>query len=202
VSDVLAFVLGRLPPPPARVLEVGAGDGELARALATAGYSVLAIDPAAEGAPVEPVALLDVPAEPRSFDAAVACVSLHHVEPLAESCARLADVLRPGARLVVDEFDLDRFGPREAQWWLDRRRSTAHDEHGDAADVVARMREHIAPLSDVLAALAPWFDIDDPVRSTYLYRWDMPPGREPEELRAIQSGAIQATGARFTATRT
>jgi 2-polyprenyl-3-methyl-5-hydroxy-6-metoxy-1,4-benzoquinol methylase len=42
---VLEFVLGALPSPPARVLEVGAGGGELAADLRDAGYDVLAIDP-------------------------------------------------------------------------------------------------------------------------------------------------------------
>ena len=44
-SDVAVFVRGALPPAPARVLEVGAGDGELATALAAWGYDVVAIDP-------------------------------------------------------------------------------------------------------------------------------------------------------------
>jgi len=49
-AGVAAFVRGALPPPPARVLEVGAGSGELAAALREAGYDVVAIDPAADGA--------------------------------------------------------------------------------------------------------------------------------------------------------
>src|SRR4051812_44346975 len=55
--DVEAFVLAELPAPPARVLEIGAGSGELARALTAAGYDVVAIDPGSEDAAVEPVAL-------------------------------------------------------------------------------------------------------------------------------------------------
>src|SRR4051812_8862849 len=42
---VVAFVHAALPPPPARVLEVGAGQGKLAAALRAAGYDVVAIDP-------------------------------------------------------------------------------------------------------------------------------------------------------------
>jgi len=59
-ADAKAFVRAALPPAPARVLEVGAGDGTLAALLRGAGYDVLAIDPAAEGDGVTPVALLDV----------------------------------------------------------------------------------------------------------------------------------------------
>src|ERR671932_2004120 len=95
-SAVRAYVRSALPPPPARVLEVGAGAGELAAALRAAGWDVVAIDPAADGAAgVEPVALLDLEAAEASFDAVVAVVSLHHVEPLAESCARLGGARPP-----------------------------------------------------------------------------------------------------------
>ena len=45
--DLLAFVRASLPTPPARVLEVGAGGGELAAVLTEAGYEVTAVDPAA-----------------------------------------------------------------------------------------------------------------------------------------------------------
>jgi SAM-dependent methyltransferase len=36
-----------------------------------------------------------------SFDAVVAVVSLHHIEPLQESCNHLATLLPPGTRLVI-----------------------------------------------------------------------------------------------------
>ena len=103
------FVRAGLPPPPARLLEVGAGSGELARILAGAGYYVVAIDPVGEG-DVLPVALLDFDAPPASFDAALAVVSLHHVEPFEPSCARLASLVRSGGVLVFDVFDVARFG--------------------------------------------------------------------------------------------
>src|SRR5690348_1064204 len=103
---LLAFVRANLPSPPARLLEIGAGDGELAHALAEAGYEVLAIDPHPGGKDVRPVALHELDEPSRAFDAALAVTSLHHVEPLEESVSRLADVLEPGGMLVVDEFDV------------------------------------------------------------------------------------------------
>jgi 2-polyprenyl-3-methyl-5-hydroxy-6-metoxy-1,4-benzoquinol methylase len=42
---VEGFVLDQVGLPPARVLEVGCGEGELAHALARTGHSVTAIDP-------------------------------------------------------------------------------------------------------------------------------------------------------------
>src|SRR4051794_10055306 len=116
--DVLAFVRANLPPPPCRVLEVGAGEGELAAALAAAGYAVTAIDPDPRGGDVHGVALADLDSEPEAFEAAVAIRSLHHVHPLAPSLERLAEVLKPGAPLVIDEMDVVAFDHRAAEWWL------------------------------------------------------------------------------------
>ena len=97
-ADVRAFVRANLASPPARVLEVGAGEGDLANALRVAGYDVVAIDREPRGDGVRAVALHELDEAAGSFDAAVAVVSLHHVEPLAASCARLAQVLQRAPR--------------------------------------------------------------------------------------------------------
>ena len=194
-ADVIAFVRAALPEPPARVLEVGAGDGELAAALAAAGYEVVAIDPASETDGVRRVALHELEEPP--FDAAVAVVSLHHVEPLAESFERLAALVRPGGVLVVDEIDFERFDERAARWWLDHR----PDHPGDPAEMVAGVRGHMHTLARLREALAPWFELGEPVRGAYLHRWELPPGvREPEEA-LIAAGDLPATGARLVGIR-
>src|SRR5690242_10081094 len=165
----MQFVLAELPASPARVLEVGAGDGELAAALREAGHDVLAIDPAGEP-PVVPVALLDLDEPDASFDAAVAIVSLHHVEPLEESCARLARLVRPGGVLVVDELDLDRLDSRATEWRAAQRRFAGATDDHDPEQVLEMMRAHIHPLRAVCAALdAAGFSVGEPVRGTYLY---------------------------------
>jgi SAM-dependent methyltransferase len=195
-------VRAALPPPPARVLEIGAGRGELAAVLREAGYDVVAIDPAADGAPgVEPVALLDMAADDASFDAAVAVVSLHHVDPLAESCARLAAAVRAGGVLVVDEFDLGRFDERAARWQIAQRAAAGlHGPH-DAADLSATLRAHLHALDEIRTALAPGFELGAPVRGAYLYRWDLDPALRAVEERLIAAGALPATGARVVGTR-
>src|SRR4051812_10589675 len=119
--DVVAYVRAALPAPPSRVLEIGAGDGSLAEALRAAGHVVVALDPAG-APPVLAVALHEFEAPPRSFDAAVAISSLHHVVPLGASLGHLAGLLRRGARLVVDELDSDRVDERAVSW----RRDPAH----------------------------------------------------------------------------
>src|SRR4051794_20150639 len=155
---VVAFVRAALPPAPARVLEVGAGRGELAAVLREAGFDVVAIDPAADGAPgVQPVALLDVEVADAAFDAAVAIVSMHHVEPLAASCARLAAVVRPGGTVVVDEFDIERFDERAAHWQMTQRAAAGLHTPEDPAEWSAGMRAHLHPLAEIRAALADGF---------------------------------------------
>ena len=108
-----------------------------------------AIDPRG-GNGVLQVALEDLEAAPRSFDAAVAMVSLHHVVPLGRSLRRLSEVLRHGARLVVDEFAVERFDERAAAWWL---RHSGHDKR--PADHVAEMREHLHSAAHIVEELAP-----------------------------------------------
>jgi SAM-dependent methyltransferase len=196
---VLAFARGALPPPPARVLEIGAGDGELAAALREGGYAVTAIDPKAErDAGVEPVALIDATGR---YDAAIAVVSLHHVEPLAESCAHLAELVEPGGVLAIDELDIRRFDERASAWWLYQRRAAGHDDDHTPESILDGMRGHIHALDDVIAALAPHFALGEPVRGPYLHRWHLPPGLRETEERLIGAGRLPATGARLVGIR-
>jgi SAM-dependent methyltransferase len=198
-TDVLAFARAALPAPPAHVVEIGAGNGELAAALREAGYEVRAIDPAAEaGTGVERAALLDVRG---TFDAALAVLSLHHVEPLAESCAHLATLVRPGGRLVIDEFDVMRLDQRAVAWWLAQRRAVGGEDEHDAVAGVAAMREHVHPLSALREALAPYFSLGEPVPGPYLHRWNLEPGLRDAEEHLIATGRLPATGARLVGTR-
>jgi len=202
-SDVIAFVRASLPPAPARILEVGAGRGELAADLRAAGYDVVAIDPAAEpGTGVEPISLIDAEG---LFYAAVAIVSLHHVDPLEASCAHLATLIAPGGRLVIDELDIDRYDDRATQWWWAQRRALGadHAAHADSnpAEIVAHMRAHIHPLDAVRAALRPHFTLGEPVRGPYLHRWELLASLGEVETDLIARGRLPATGARLVATR-
>jgi len=198
-DDVLAFTRAALPPPPADVLEVGAGSGALAAQLRDAGYAVRAIDPAAEdGTHVERAALLDVQG---TFDAAVAVVSLHHLEPLDQSCAHLATLVRAGGTLVIDEFDVTRLDARAADWWLAQRRALGADETHDATGLIAAMRHHVHPLDAVRDALLPFFTLGEPVRCPYLHRWNLEPSLRGVEEHLIATGALPATGARLVAIR-
>jgi SAM-dependent methyltransferase len=200
--DLLAFVRAALPVPPARVLEVGAGDGELAAELTDAGFDVVAIDPASTSPAIRAVALRELDEPPASFDAAVAVVSLHHVEPLVASCRRLGELVRPGGALVVDELDAERYDERAARWWLAQRRAAGDGhEHQDEGDMVAGLRDHIHPLRRVRESLEEWFVTGEPVRGPYLHRWSLPPGLRDAEEALIGAGLLPATGARLVGIR-
>ncbi len=198
--ELLAFVRAALPAPPSRVLEVGAGRGELAGALSDAGYEVTAIDPAAEpGGVVQQCSLLEVRG---SFDAAVAVVALHHVSPLEESCAHLATLLAPEAPLVIDELDIDRYDERAVGWWMSQRRALGFvDEEHHPAGILAHLQEHIHPLEAVCAALRPYFDLGRPTPGPYLHRWELRASLHDAEVDLIASGLLPAVGARLIATR-
>jgi len=197
VSEVAAFVRGTLPPPPARVLEVGAGAGELAALLADAGYDVVAIDPSSGGEHVRAVSLHELDEPAGSFDAAVAVLSLHHVHPLGSSCRRLGALVRRGGVLAIDEFDVARFDRRAAAWWLAQRGA----DEGTPEALVDGVRTHLHGVRTLRVALDPWFALGEPVRGPYLYRWKLGPELRAGEEAAIAAGEIPATGARLVGLR-
>jgi SAM-dependent methyltransferase len=117
---VEAFVLDRIGDPPARVLEVGCGKGDLAHALDRAGHAVTAIDPRApEGSIFRRVGIEEF-SEPGPFDHVVAILSLHHVENISGALDKMASLLRAGGTLVVVEFAWDRIDGKTAEWALAR----------------------------------------------------------------------------------
>ena len=190
-----------LPEPPARVLEIGAGSGRLARALRRAGYDVLAIDPKSDNEDVRPIALADVDEPAGSFAAAVAVVSLHHVDPLEESCRRLGELVQPGGTLVIDEFDAGAFDVGAAAWWLDQRAAIGEPQPQTAEELVADHREHLHPLERILEALEPYFELGPPLRGAWLHRWNLGDSLRAVEEDAIARGQLRAVGARLVGRR-
>jgi SAM-dependent methyltransferase len=195
------LVRANLAPPPSRLLEVGAGNGELARALVAAGHEVVAIDPEPSGEGVRKVALVDLDEPAASFDAALAVTSLHHVEPLEDSVRHLAELLVPDGALLVDEFDVGAFDEQAAEWWLLQRRSRGATEQPSAQELVGEHRAHLHPLERIVSALEPHFRVGIPLYGPYLYRWNLDDSVRPEEEEAIARAEIPAVGARLLAQR-
>jgi len=103
-----AFLVG-LPPPPARVVDVGCGEGRLPRDLHRLGYRVIGVDgsptlvaAAREADPAGDYRLADVTALPlpdATADLVTAFMSLHDVDDIDAACREVARVLAPGGRL-------------------------------------------------------------------------------------------------------
>jgi hypothetical protein len=196
--DFNAFALCHLPPPPARVIEVGCGKtGELALALHAAGYDVLAIDPRAPEGPIFRRVTLEELAEPGPFDAAVAARVLHHVDPLEPAVEKLA-ALAP--LLLVDEFAWDRLDPPTQEWYEGQHRilRIAGGDPGGPADLDAWREEHddLHPSGTLREALAARFDERLYEDRPYLYRWLQGQSSEALEEALIAAGAIRPLGYR------
>jgi SAM-dependent methyltransferase len=191
--DLNAYCLAHLPPAPARVLEVGCGSGELASALASAGYRVVAIDPdAPEGAIFRQVRLEDFD-DPGPFDAAVASWSLHHIHDLGGGLDRLRALLGSEGRLIVDDFGWDLVDRPTAAWLAEQEEQTTPeellagwtDEHAGLHGYEAMRRELDLRFDRLLLTREPYFH-----RSPY--RTD-----EVVERELIHDETIAAIGFRY-----
>ncbi|MGH2756069.1 MAG: class I SAM-dependent methyltransferase [Actinomycetota bacterium] len=112
------FVATALPSPPARVLEVGCGKGDLARYLSSLGHVVTAIDPEAPPGPIFRKVSLEGFSEEDTFDAVVASRSLHHVPDLDAGLRKIHTLLRRAGVLVLNEFAWERMDRETADWYL------------------------------------------------------------------------------------
>ncbi len=124
-DDVLAFVVAALPPSPATVLEVGAGDGRLAAKLVERGHVVTAIDLDADAVAAARARGVDarradvLSFEGGPFDAVLYTRSFHHVWPLEDAVARSRALVAAGGVLVLDELAHDAIDLPSAAWFYD-----------------------------------------------------------------------------------
>lgn len=91
-----------------QILDVGCGDGQIARALAAQGSSVLGIDPTqlhisiarerAGGPTYELGSALKLPVDDASQDAVVACLVFEHIDDVDTALSEVARVLKPGGQ--------------------------------------------------------------------------------------------------------
>lgn len=128
VADVVrdyAWLAGVLPLLPARLLDAGCGAGEVSGWLVGLGYQVTAIDAnpdavaraRAAGVPAVQADLADYADQP--FDAVLMLLTMHHVHPLPHALDTVTRLLRPGGRLIVDEFAWDWADLATIRWFDD-----------------------------------------------------------------------------------
>lgn len=218
-GGVGAFVRSWLPAPPARVLEIGCGDGRLALALAEEGWLVTAVDPAApEGEPFIRGAIEDLePSEHGLFDAAVAVLSLHHLHDLGVALDRVRSLLGPGAVFIVDEFSKEELGDEAtAAYSFYQRLALLHggyspvnpsagavyqeDSFESWRSRLSRYWEHIDEGRKVLSALEARFEGQEVAFGPFLFRDGLGPDLEPLERRLIEGGGIRPVGFRWLGT--
>lgn len=181
-AQTLAFLARVLSPPPARLLEVGCGGGQLAAALQERGYAVTALDRDADA--VEAARALGVPAivaeffefSPAHHDAVLFTRSLHHIDDLPGAVDRAKAMLSPGGLVAVDEFARERADQATAAFFYDMRDVLA------AADV-----------------LSPPEDGEDPgaARATSLERWEAEYGSRRHHALHTGASLLAALRARF-----
>ena len=91
-----------------KILDLGCGDGQIARALAAQGSDVLGVDPTQLHIDVAiergggPQYVLggatNIPADDETFDAVVACLVFEHIDQMDEAMMEVARVLKPNGQ--------------------------------------------------------------------------------------------------------
>jgi SAM-dependent methyltransferase len=124
-EELVEFIAQFVPDSGRRLLEVGCGRGELAAALAAAGYTVTAIDrdpdavaaTQARGVSAREADFLRFTDDP--FDLIVFSRALHELQDADRALVRVDAMLTQGGVLVVDEFARDNADRATAEFFYD-----------------------------------------------------------------------------------
>jgi SAM-dependent methyltransferase len=216
LGAVWPFVRDQLPPPPARVLEVGCGSlGGFVPALLDDGYQAVGVDPEAPEGPHYQQLELERYDPPWPVECVVASASLHHVADLDAALDRLQALLLPDGVLVVVEWAWERFDDATARWcfarltpgaepgWLRKHqeRWAASGQPWDAYLRAFATEEGLYPGEAIVRGLDSRFTRRFYAEGPRFFA-ALPATSEAEERAAIEAGQIRAGGIRYAATRT
>jgi len=206
VPHSLARLTPLLPPPPARVLEVGCGRGALAAALADLGYKVTGVDRDADqvaaaeerGVSVIHADVRDVSGE---YDVVLFTRSLHHAENPDDILAHAVTLLAPDGQVVIEEFAWERVDHAAADFLHDNRALLvaagvldADLPAGDPLDAWVAGHDFLHRGSAMLAAMRGVGSDLTAVGTAMLWRlvdgrgavWAEPAGRAADALNAVR----------------
>jgi SAM-dependent methyltransferase len=204
LASIWPVVQGFLPPPPARLVEIGCGSlGGFVPMLRAGGYEAVGVDPKApDGAEYRRVEFEE--AEPfAELGAVVASTSLHHVVDPAVVLDRAAQALVPGGKVVVIEWDREAFDEPTAEWCFQRLRPDGegwlHELRDGWAASGGPWTEHLWSWADeegihsadsLVRLLDERFTREHLARGPYFFP-DLAGTTEDDERAAIEAGAIR-----------
>lgn len=193
-------LFSRLPPPPARILDIGGGAGETAKKLIALGYEVEIVVPSAflasrcrENAPqakVHEAKFEDAPLT-GPFDVCLFSESYQYI-PLNKGLAKCLSLLAPGGRVVIaDCFRSESFSPDTVQ-------ATVGGGHpiGRFRKLVKAHDVTVSQKEDITAAVAPSIDLEQGLFNVIGYALTRVDG-ELADQRPRLRGAIHWVMRRF-----
>ena len=135
VLDTYRFVHSMLPHPAQQILEIGCGSGYLTLELARDGHDVTGIDLSADIIEVAERSRAAHPDSPgfgslryictdvntwqapeASFDAVIFNRTLHHMSDLQQTMVNVKRLLKPGGKIICQDYAYDRFDEQTACW--------------------------------------------------------------------------------------
>jgi SAM-dependent methyltransferase len=121
LATLWPLVRARLPPPPARVVDLGCGAlGGFVPLLRSSGYEAAGVDPKAPDSADYHRTQFEHLELPQRVDAVIASTSLHHVKDPAEVIDSLTNTLTRDGTLVVVEWAWENFDEATARWCFER----------------------------------------------------------------------------------
>jgi 2-polyprenyl-3-methyl-5-hydroxy-6-metoxy-1,4-benzoquinol methylase len=209
-QETFAFLASYLRPQ-SEIIEVGCGDGEVARQLAHHGYRITALDSDEER--IAKARALGVNAKVATWpefshapvDAIIFTRSLHHIDSLDEAVAKARELLKPTGCLLVEDFAFGESDERTVKWFLTLIRAEEGIINTNDHHLVTRLRATDDPMSvwrdshnqalhsiaTLHSAISKHFAIQETRSTPYLYRYLIHVLPETESGAAVVGRALE-----------